>query len=561
MPTKVYFPRQHRHIDSADRGTPRPSGSAAPVRGPKSGGAASGRRSPSRKSAESVASHDRPADAGPRPRPARPPASAAERAPQPGQPKEWLGEWSSSRASAESSPEWSPEPSSRSPKRSPAERAPRSPQPAAPRSVKPAAARASARSGEPAPARVAGHAPKPVAIGEWLWACRAGSEPDLCDELLSHGLTGRVVQPALVASAARPRNQHKEDVELAFARQGLPVQALCTTDAQELATLIGQFTADRRFTPEGSGLALHVFSPDSDEGNLRAAAVLTLQARLTETLTEAGIALLADGKTAHGEGGRLIQVCLLDEEHAALGVLPARAAPSLFPGGRQRYKKPKDAPARSALKLVEALAWLGHGPQSGEVCVDLGAAPGGWSQVLLERRCHVVAIDPGRLAPHLTGRLEHLRMNAFSFEPEIPADWVLCDMAYRPLEVAGLLAKWGRHRWAQFLLANIKLPMNRRVDMLARVREILATGGWTGLRMRQLYHDRDEITLSAWRGFGIDTRVPQHRAPPGAAPVGLELERRDNAEVRARAADGPVQVGVLRGAGGGDGSVGQHDLR
>jgi 23S rRNA (cytidine2498-2'-O)-methyltransferase len=262
-----------------------------------------------------------------------------------------------------------------------------------------------------------------------------------------------------------------------------------------------------------------VFAPDSDAGNLLSAMALALQARLGELLRARGLSVLPDGSAALEAGGLLAQVCLLGEDQAAVGVLPARAAQSVYPGGRQRVRRAKDAPARSSLKLTEALAWLGHGPQAGEVCVDLGAAPGGWSQVLLERRCHVVAIDPGRLAPHLIGRVEHLRMNAFAFEPEIPADWVLCDMAYRPLEVAALLAKWGRRRWAQFLLANIKLPMSRRVDMLARVREILASGGWTGLRMRQLYHDRYEVTLCAWRGFGIDTRVP-HRQPaaPAARP-------------------------------------------
>ena len=470
MPTKAYFPRSHRYIDGVERSPSEPRRATGPDPRQPAGGRPG-------VAASAVAQHAHPDDY----------ADAHLGADSDAHPDDYadahLGADSDAGSGARSGAGM----------RARAERSPRPP---------------SSR----APARAPVSPPRAVAVGDWLWTCRAGAEPDLCDELLTYGLSGRVLQPGLCASPARPRTPQKEDAELTFARQGLPVQAVGAADVQFLAAFIGELFADRRQAQRGSGLALHVFAPDSDAGNLLAAVVLELQARLSAALGAAGIQLLPDARTAHAEGGKLAQVCLLTADKVAVGVLPARAAPSLFPGGRQRFKKPKDAPARSALKLTEALAWLGHGPQAGEVCVDLGAAPGGWSQVLLERRCHVVAIDPGRIAPHLVGRLEHLRTNAFTFEPEIPADWVLCDMAYRPLEVAGLLAKWGRRRWAQFLLANIKLPMNRRVDMLARVREILTTGGWTGLRMRQLYHDRDEVTLTGWRGFGVDTRV-QRAAP------------------------------------------------
>jgi 23S rRNA (cytidine2498-2'-O)-methyltransferase len=185
-------------------------------------------------------------------------------------------------------------------------------------------------------------------------------------------------------------------------------------------------------------------------------------------------------------------------------------------------RRPRGAPSRSSQKLIEALVWLGHGPEAGDQCVDLGAAPGGWAQVLAERRCRVLAVDLGHLTlpPAVRSRVYHLRKNAFEFIPEESVDWVFCDMAYRPLEVAALLARWGRRHWARFLLANIKLPMRKRVEMLNRVREILATGGWTGLRARQLYHDRDEVTLFAWRGFGQESRSfrpPRRETRAGSA--------------------------------------------
>lgn len=352
----------------------------------------------------------------------------------------------------------------------------------------------------------------PPRVGEWLWTCRAGSERDVIEEHELHGVSARTVQPGLVASQRRPtvrRNGKPVEIELTFARQGMPVEALCGTDADALADLLA---------PKLKRIAaLHVFSPDSDAGNRLAGNAAGLQQALLSRLRDRGVELVSDGPGAFSANGLVAQVCLLDWDHVALGVLPARLLPSLHPGGRLRVALRGEAPARSARKLAEALIWLGHGPEPGEVCVDLGAAPGGWSQILLERRCHVVAVDPGALAPAIARRVEHLRINAFTFAPEIPADWVLCDMAYRPLEVAGLLAKWGRRHWARFLLCNFKLPMKRRVEMLGRLREILETGGWTGLRFRQLYHDRDEVTVWGWRGFGTGSR-PLHRSSATSSP-------------------------------------------
>lgn len=95
--------------------------------------------------------------------------------------------------------------------------------------------------------------------------------------------------------------------------------------------------------------------------------------------------------------------------------------------------------------------------------------------------------------------VRHIQGSAFDYQPEEPVDWLLCDMAWRPLEVAQLLAKWARRGWAWQLVANIKLPMKDKNPMLFRVRHTLEGGGWRGLKIRQLYHDRDEVTLTAQR--------------------------------------------------------------
>src|SRR5262249_51714883 len=129
------------------------------------------------------------------------------------------------------------------------------------------------------------------------------------------------------------------------------------------------------------------------------------------------------------------------------------------------------------------------------------AAPGGWTAVLLSRRARVIAVDPARLAPDLARKkgLVHVQASAFDFAPDEPVDWLLCDMAWRPLEVAALLAKWGKRRWATALLANLKLPKKRGARFPRQVLDAVKAGGWQDVKGRQLYHDREEITLAAWR--------------------------------------------------------------
>ncbi len=360
----------------------------------------------------------------------------------------------------------------------------------------------------------------PPQPGDWLWTCRPGAEDDVRDELSALGISSRVLQAGLVLSSPRARTRTRAGTTpaafstLTFARQGLPVGLCRSISDCELAEAAALIVDGLYRGFKGRPIAVQVFSADSEAGKPLSSRCTALSEAIAQDLAARGYPVAASGPAAHAEGGQILMVCLLSADTIVAGVQLSSAALSLHPGGVQRVRRPAEAPSRSAHKLSEALAWLGHGPQAGEDCVDLGAAPGGWSQVLAERGCPVIAVDTGGLAPGLSRRIKHVRQNAFEFVPEVPVDWLCCDLAYRPLEVAALLARWGRRRWARFVIANIKLPMKQKVAMLDRVREILASGGWTGLKVRQLYHDRDEVTLFAWRGFGLDTRV-QPRRPTG----------------------------------------------
>jgi 23S rRNA (cytidine2498-2'-O)-methyltransferase len=327
---------------------------------------------------------------------------------------------------------------------------------------------------------------------------REGAERDLIEELLlaapGGALKPRRLDAALVASAAAPPLTEGR-LDVTFARQGFRVLRLARhAEVEALAAeLRPSLAAQLADQPRH---ALQVFVPDSAHAN-----------ELTGRADALREALLAGGDEAERlddaglrrHGGLLAQVCVCDDRTAALGCGPSDQALSLWPGGRARMKLGGDFPSRAARKLAEAFAWLGIAPGSGETCVDLGAAPGGWSWLLLEKRARVIAVDPARMDPKLmqNPRLHHVQGSAFEYHPDEPVDWLFCDMAWRPLEVAQMLGRWARRRQTRLLVANFKLPMKRKVEMVQRLRQVLAASGFTSIRTRQLYHDREEITLTA----------------------------------------------------------------
>ncbi|HTM46943.1 MAG TPA: 23S rRNA (cytidine(2498)-2'-O)-methyltransferase RlmM [Polyangiaceae bacterium] len=337
------------------------------------------------------------------------------------------------------------------------------------------------------------------ATGAWLLTCREGSERDLCDELLLRRWQQRAqaIAPALVVVAGPPQNGSPAR-ELTFARQGFKIALISHVDsvepaARQLAALLQRAT----------GYALQVWTPDSSAGNALSAEARSLENALGSALAAAlpQVPIWTATALPGQVGGRLVQACLLSDQRVALGIDSAANAISLAPGGRNRVHVPGPLPSRSARKLEEALQWFGTAPGKGELCVDLGAAPGGWTYVLCGHGAKVIAVDPGALRDDIAAHraVIHKRQNAFQFEPEETCDWLFCDMAYRPLEVAALLAKWGRNRWARLLVANIKLPMTKKAEIVMRVKEILEAGaGWKNVRAKQLYHDRDEVTLCGY---------------------------------------------------------------
>lgn len=179
----------------------------------------------------------------------------------------------------------------------------------------------------------------------------------------------------------------------------------------------------------------------------------------------------------------------------------ARVSFRAFSQGQQRMKMDPRAPSRSYLKLEEAFHIFGRAPAAGEQVVDLGAAPGGWSHAALKRGAAVTAVDNGPLRDPVRSHpnVRHLKSDALKYRPDrqTPADWLLCDILERPEMVLELLRKWLEQKWCRRFIANLKVG---RMDPLAVLKDVRDPRRGLApfcrvLRARQLYHDREEITL------------------------------------------------------------------
>jgi 23S rRNA (cytidine2498-2'-O)-methyltransferase len=176
-----------------------------------------------------------------------------------------------------------------------------------------------------------------------------------------------------------------------------------------------------------------------------------------------------------------IQLLLTEPDAGYLAVTRAprphklRSILSPFPRGEVPMAVDKAAPSRAFAKLVEAEQRLGRRIAPGETCVDLGASPGSWTYVALQRGARVMAVDRAPLDDDLMRNpaLEFHRGDAFKFTPGTPVDWLLCDVIAAPEKSMDLLCDWVEHRRARHFVVTIKFKGHDDYPTLERLKEML----------------------------------------------------------------------------------------
>ena len=115
-------------------------------------------------------------------------------------------------------------------------------------------------------------------------------------------------------------------------------------------------------------------------------------------------------------------------------------------GEVQFVENREDPPGRAYLKLWEVFTLTGRTPAPGELCIDLGAAPGGWTWVLGRLGCRVFSVDKAGLAPQGAAMpgVNHCLGSGFGLEPRHvgQVDWLFSDMICYPDRLLETVREW-----------------------------------------------------------------------------------------------------------------------
>jgi 23S rRNA (cytidine2498-2'-O)-methyltransferase len=174
-------------------------------------------------------------------------------------------------------------------------------------------------------------------------------------------------------------------------------------------------------------------------------------------------------------------------------ILAAPQCTSPFPNGEIRFVEDQTGPpSRAYLKLWEALTLIGRRPAPGEICLDLGSSPGGWSWALQQMGAHVISIDKAPLAPEIARLpgVEHRRESAFALDPGAigPIDWFFSDVVCYPARLLGLVERWLAAGTCRNFVCTVKFQGETDHETARRFAAIPSS------QLRHLFHNKHELT-------------------------------------------------------------------
>lgn len=150
--------------------------------------------------------------------------------------------------------------------------------------------------------------------------------------------------------------------------------------------------------------------------------------------------------------------------------------------------------SRAENKLIEALTKFNI-ELSGGVALDIGAAPGGWTKVLVDHGFDVVAVDPGDLHVDLQNhpKIKHYKYRIENLNFENHFDIIVNDMNVDPNVTSEIMNSLASQLKSNGLaIITFKLPNNPDKSLKEGI-EIISKK-YEVLNVTSLFHNRQEVT-------------------------------------------------------------------
>jgi 23S rRNA (cytidine2498-2'-O)-methyltransferase len=203
---------------------------------------------------------------------------------------------------------------------------------------------------------------------------------------------------------------------------------------------------------------------------------------------------------ARGNQDQVLSVCVT-RKGIVLGVNRRADALTDWPGGRVALARDAGQISRAEFKLDELFKVLDIELPFGGVALDLGASPGGWTRVLRRRGLTVWAVDPAALDLRIAADpgVHHVPTTAAPF---LAGTDQVFDLVVNDMRMTATLSSEVMLKAAERLAPNGLAIMTLKIsphDPLKTIRRALAIleRSYEILHVRQLYHNRNEVTVVA----------------------------------------------------------------
>ena len=202
-------------------------------------------------------------------------------------------------------------------------------------------------------------------------------------------------------------------------------------------------------------------------------------------------------------GHRILDCVLVEPDQWWIGTHRASTTPSRWPGGTPQIDIPQDRISRACLKMQEALLWSRLPVVAGDPCAEIGSAPGGSCQTLLERGLIVTGIDPAEMDDELLAdpRFTHVRARAADLKRREfrHIKWLMVDSNVAPTYTLDTVESIVAHRQVSVrgMLLKLKLPDWDLADALPHYVQRVRSWGYRYVNVRQLAFNRQEVCVAA----------------------------------------------------------------